>query len=236
MSSSTGDQTPIRPFFAANLVTLVAGTIGLALAAYIWFGLPHEREVSSAGLLLFKLLPFVAMLVAIGWLDLAWARQLRIALWALPLGFLGFFCYFVPQILGYAQAKPGVDFPNLYYAILTLVPFIIVLLALSFRLGGGSASGVLRLGFAMLLLQLSGLEDLAYLLLHHIPLPAVWDWASHMTVFLGHAPSRAEALWFIAVHVVLAILVLVTPKRVLAKPFSRLAAARRASGQPDGTR
>jgi hypothetical protein len=55
-----------------------------------------------------------------------------------------------------------------------------------------------------------------------------------MAVFLGHPPSRTEALGFIAVHVVLAILVLVTPKRVLAKPVARLTATRRPSGQADG--
>lgn len=220
----------VRPFFTTNRVTLIAGAIGLILTAFIWFGLPHERSVSSLWMLLVKILPFIAMLIAIGWLDLRWALRLRVAVWALPLGFLAFFCFFIPRLLGFAQAEPKVDFPNLYYTVLTLVPFIILLLALSYRLGGGTTSSVLRLGFALLLLQLSGIEDLAYLVLHQIPLPPVWDWATHIAVRIGHLPSRIEALIFIAVHVVLAVLVLVTPKRAVTAVVSRFTPSRRTRG------
>lgn len=181
----------------------------MVTAAYIWLALPHERHVSSAGLLLFKLLPFALALVAVAWLDQDLARRWRMPLWLMPLCFLGFFCYFVPKILRFANQG---DFTNAYYHMLTLVPFIILTMLLSFRLGGGASGPILRLGTALILLQLSGLEDLAFLLLHDVrPIPEVWTWASHMTVFIGHAPSRTEAYAFIAVHVVLAVAALATP-------------------------
>ncbi|MFC0623268.1 hypothetical protein [Kribbella deserti] len=200
-------------FLRTNAVTLLAGALAVAGAAYIWLALPHERHITSAGLLLFKLLPFAAGVVAVAWVDQDLARRLRMPLWLMPLCFLGFFCYFVPKILRFANQG---DFANAYYHMLTLVPFIILTMLLSFRLGGGASGVVVRLGTALILLQLSGLEDLAFLLLHDVrPIPEVWTWASHMTVFLGHPPSRAEAYAFITVHVVLAIAALTVPTSAL---------------------
>lgn len=117
---------------------------------------------------------------------------------------------------------------------LTLVPVIILTMLLSFRLGGGQTQPIVRLGTALILLQLSGLEDLAFLLLHDVrPIPEVWTWASHMTVFLGHAPSRTEAYAFIAVHVLLAIAALTVPGSVFHK--LRRAAVRRTPAKTPST-
>jgi hypothetical protein len=98
---------------------------------------------------------------------------------------------------------------------------MILALSLAYRLGGGSRETSLRLTFAMLLLQLSGLEDLAFLTVNPhtdpewTPIPEKWTWADHMTVFLGHAASKYEAYAFITVHVVLALLVLFLPVRAV---------------------
>jgi hypothetical protein len=82
----------------------------------------------------------------------------------------------------------------------------------------------------MLLLMLSGLEDLAFLVVnpHTDPrwtsIPEVWTWASHMKVFIGHAPTKYEAYGFIAVHTALALLVLFLPARAVTGPLRRLRA------------
>jgi hypothetical protein len=216
-----------------------AGCLAAAgvLAAVIWFVLPHEQEVTSAAMLLFKLTPFAFAVAAIALADDALLRRLRLHLVAIPAAFLLFFCFFVPRIFFYSGTDG--DFPKLYYHMLTAVPLIILALVLSFRLGGGAAGTTARLGFAMLLLMLSGLEDLAFLLVNPItdprfrPIPDVWPWASHIKVFLGHAPTKYEAYAFIAVHVVLAAAVLFVPGRwlravVRAGPFRRSGAAPRA--------
>ena len=44
-----------------------------------------------------------------------------------------------------------------------LVPFIILTIALMMRLGGAARSTVLRMAAALMLIQLSGIEDLAFL-------------------------------------------------------------------------
>ena len=206
-----------QPFARANAVTLLATVAAAALGAVVWFTMPHEHDITSIWVFLFKLLPFAAGAVAVAYLDLEWARRLRLPILLPPLCFLVFFALFVPRMFFVAR-QPGSE---LYYTILTLTPFIILSLALSYRLGGGRRSVTLRLCGAMLLLQLSGLEDLAFLTINHqtdprfTPMPHVWFWADHMKVFLGHYPTRNEAFAFIAVHVVLAGLVLLWPGSLL---------------------
>ncbi|MBW8481167.1 hypothetical protein [Actinomadura parmotrematis] len=204
---------PLPPFLRANAVTLAAGAVAALLGGVVWFALPHEHDITSLWIFLFKLTPFAAGAVAVAWLHVGWARRLRLPLVAVPACFLVFFCFFVPRIFFVAR-KPTEE---LYYTVLTLVPFVILALALAYRLGGGPRGTTLRLSAAMLLLQLSGLEDLAFLTVNPqtdpkwTPIPDTWTWADHIKVFLGHYPSKEEAYAFIAVHVLLALAVLFVP-------------------------
>lgn len=198
-------------FWPTNRVSILAGIATLVLTVAVWAWLPHDRLLSSVWVLFGKLTPFVAATVAIAWLDPATGRRLRMELWALPAVFVGFFGWFVSNIFVSALKLPGDEaFDELYYHVLLMVPFMILGLLLAYRLGGGARHVVLRLGAAMLLIQLSGIEDLIAVTLQG-EIPAVWTWASHITVFLGHPASRVEAFVFIAVHLVLAVSVLVLP-------------------------
>jgi hypothetical protein len=212
-----------------RLPVLLCGTGAVASAAIIWLAMPHDREVKALWILLVKLIPFVLGVETIARLELSEAARRRLALAAVPATFLVYFCYFVPKIFFNSD-----DGNQLYYYVLTLTPFLILALVLSHRLGGGRPGTCRRLGYAMLLLQLSGLEDLAFLTVNHqtdpkwTPIPEVWTWASHMTVFIGHAPTKYQAFAFIAVHVVLALLVLFLPARAVR------ALARRVGRRPLG--
>ncbi len=189
--------------------------LALVTAAAVWFVLPHDREVKSLPILLLKLVPFVLATEAISRLDVSPEMRTRWASVLVPVTFLVYFVYFVPEIFIYADDSSPDSFYGLYYSILTLTPLIILSLAVAFRVGGGSSSTVRRLAYGMLLLMLSGLEDLAFLTLggHLSPPPEEWTWASHMTVFIGHPPTTSQALVFIAVHVLLSLLVLFAPQR-----------------------
>ncbi|MFG2005181.1 hypothetical protein ACGFNU_39160 [Spirillospora sp. NPDC048911] len=214
----------LPPFFRANAVTLIAGAVAAVLGGIVWFALPHEHDIDSLWVFLFKLTPFITAAVGIGHLHLGWAHRLRLSLIAIPVCFLAFFCFFVPRMF-FVAGKPGSD---LYYTVLTLVPFIILALALAYRLGGGSRNNTLRIAFALLALQLSGLEDLAFLTVNPhtdpkwTPIPEVWTWADHMKVRLGHYPTKNEAFVFIAVHVALALAILFTPGRAVRAAYARL--------------
>jgi hypothetical protein len=213
------ERTDLR----ANVPFLVLAGAGLAAAAYIWFGMPHERNIANVGVLALKLVPFVLAVEAIAMLRLGPAARRAVALAAIPVCFLVYFAYFVPRV--FFEEGTGED--GVYYLLLTLTPFLILAFVLAHRLGGGSGGLVRRLGYAMLLLQLSGIEDLAYIKVnpHTDPdwtsVPDVWVWADHITVRLGHPATKEQAYVFIAVHVVLALLLLALPNRFWRRVFRR---------------
>ncbi|MEU6711318.1 hypothetical protein ABZ897_07520 [Nonomuraea sp. NPDC046802] len=200
----------------ANLVTLVAGVVAVALAGLVRFVLPYEQEITTLWVFLVKLTPQLAAIVAIAWLDVETARRLRLHLIALPALFLGFLLYFVPAtFMAAMDIEDGSGtFEDLYLHVVVFVPFLIVALLLAYRIGGGSREGVLRTGLAMSIVHVSGLEDLVAVSMNRRldAIPEVWTWADHITVRLGHPATKTEAYVFIAVHVVAALLVLFVPK------------------------
>jgi hypothetical protein len=213
VAAAANGRVDVRRQLPFALLALAAA----ATTVVVWLALPREREVGSVWELLAKLVPFVLATEAIARMDTDLVRRRWLARIALPAAFLVFFCWFVPRIFYYNE-----QFDRLYYYVLTLTPFVILSLALAYRLGGGAPGEVRRVAYACLLLMLSGVEDLAFLVLsphtdpRFWPIPEVWSWASHMTVFLGHPPTRAEAFAFIAVHLALAGLVLFLPGRAVA--------------------
>ncbi|MEV4891918.1 hypothetical protein AB0K48_21290 [Nonomuraea sp. NPDC055795] len=209
----------------ANRVTLLAGALAVALAGVVRFVLPYEQEITSLWGFLVKLTPQLAAIVAIAWLDVEWARRLRLHLLAIPAVFLAFLLYFVPKTFMAAmdiEDKSG-TFEDLYLHVVVFVPFLIVALLLAYRLGGGSREGVLRTGLAMSILHVSGLEDLVAVSMNRRldAIPEVWAWADHITVRIGHPATKYEAYAFIAAHVVAALLVLFVPRRWLRRRSAR---------------
>ena len=78
-------------------------------------------------------------------------------------------------------------------------------------MGGASTDRVLRVGIASILLLVSRLNDLTMWLMYAWPggqRPEIFSWASHVAVFLGHAPDLPEMLTFLGIHLVLAALVM----------------------------
>ncbi|MFI6906429.1 hypothetical protein ACIBKY_34565 [Nonomuraea sp. NPDC050394] len=209
----------------ANRVTLLAGALAVALAGVVRFVLPYEQEITSLWGFLVKLTPQLAAIVAIAWLDVEWARRLRLHLVAIPAVFLAFLLYFVPKTFMAAmdiEDKSG-TFEDLYLHVVVFVPFLIVALLLAYRIGGGSREGVLRTGLAMSILHVSGLEDLVAVSMNRRldAIPEVWGWADHITVRIGHPATKYEAYAFIAAHVVVALLVLFVPRRWLRRRSAR---------------
>jgi len=221
-----------------NLPFMGLAVIALGLAAFIWFGLPHDREVESLGIFVFKLLPFIFAAEALARLDVELFKRVQAVRLLIPVCFMVFFLYFVPKIFFYMD-----DHPNLYYHVLTVTPFLILAFALSHRLGGGTPGNVRRLAFGMLIIMISGAEDLAYLTVNDLrgtdfhPIPEVWNWASHMEVRLGHAPTKNEAFIFIAVHLLIAAFVLFAPTKWFEKlnPWRKKAAAKTVEDAADTT-
>ena len=218
------------------------GACALLLGLYALFFMPAEDEVRNLGIFLFKLSPFCCAALSISLLDPKLVARFRLTVLFLFVCFGVYFFVYVPKVFFDVFFKEA---EGLYYMTLVIVPFIILSLTLAFRLGGGGTGTSLRIAFGLLLLMISGLEDLAFLTINPhepgkwSPIPEVWEWPSHMIVRLGHAPTKYEAYAFIAVHVGLALVVALHPFRFLARlrPFFGLEAeeGEKAAGRPSVT-
>jgi hypothetical protein len=203
-----------RETWQRNRAALACGAAATAITVGLTIASP-PRRVESLTEFLLKLVPFFLATEAIARLDLDHRTRSIVARIGLVVTFLGFWAYFVPKIFFYAGV--GEDFDQLYVTIFVLTPYVILGLVAACRLGGAAAGLVRRLSWSMLLLMVSGIEDLAFLTVnqHTDPrftsVPDRWTWATHMRVRLGHYPTKYEAYVFIAVHVVAALVVLFAP-------------------------
>jgi hypothetical protein len=190
--------------------TIVALATAVSAAA-IWLEVPHDPKVTSLGVFLAKLVPFVLATESIAWLDPEWLSSRLLKMLIVLATFVTFFVYFVPRLFYYGSQTA--DFDIYYNDVLTLTPLVILSLVLAFRLGGGDPGTARRMSYAMLLVMLSGVEDLAFRLVNGLGVPARWTWAYHIEVFFGHFPTSTEAYVFLGVHLILATLVLTVPGR-----------------------
>lgn len=193
-----------------NLVSMLSFIVAVILTGIVIFVLPPDREVKSLGIFLFKLLPFIFASVAIATIQREMLLKYDFQYLIIIGSFLVFFCYLVPKIIFHRR-----EFEELYYVLLITTPYIILALTLAYRIGGASSEKTIRLAIALLLLMISGIEDLAFFTVNYDPtwppLPEVWDWVSHITVRLGHPPTRNEIIVFASAHIILALMVLYLP-------------------------
>ena len=195
----------------ATWLWLAPAVFGGALTALIMLVLPPDRTLHGFGDFLLKVSPLL-----FGVLTIALFPTRRG--WSLYLPVLGFVAY-----LGYIDSALGIEVGQLvdaaqahaeqaqfaqYYRFSIFVNAFVVMFGLfCFRMGGGSTAQALKLGFAGVLLLISGLNDLTMWAMYEWPggvRPDTFYWASHVSIFLGHAPSLGEMLAFLAVHLALA--------------------------------
>jgi hypothetical protein len=189
---------------------LVLGGLAVVSAAYVELALPKRQAMANAWVLVAHLIPFVFGTETIAALRPEWFTGRRWRELIQVGGFVAVFCYFVPKMFDRELAG---DSDHFYYLMLTLVPFLILLFALQCRLGGGPPRTVRRAAYASMLIMLSGSEDAMFWILRHKPIPQHWTWASHINVVIGRVATRNEAFAFIAVHLMLAGLVIFLPDR-----------------------
>jgi hypothetical protein len=67
---------------------------------------------------------------------------------------------------------------------------------------------VLRVGGAGILILLSGINDLTMWAMYAWPAgarPETFDWASHVSIFVGRSPTLIDMLVFLAIHLALVV-------------------------------
>lgn len=215
MSTTIDNREEQKNDPSAGGTTLTQGAVcvGLGAAAAVVALVVHEtvpNDVENLWSFLLALVPFFLAAEAVARFPEAWAKVwfvpplMVVAVFTVVMG------VFAPLMFG--RFVDG-DFDGFYGLMRMLMPFLILALVFALRLGGGTAGQIRRAAYASLLIMLSGLEDLMFSVWRGDEVPDKWEWAEHMTVRLGHVASQNEAFAFIAVHLILALAILVVPIR-----------------------
>lgn len=176
--------------------------------------LPPDRTINNLGEFLFRIAPIVLAILAIA----GFPQRPGVALLLLVVVIVGYMGMLdtlnIIRVMQFANsADRDRAFPKLYQVLTFIDAFTAMAILFGYRLGGGSTARVLRLGFAFLLVIISGLNDLTFFYSYNWPRgrPPRLDWASHIQVFIGHPPKPGEAIVFCAMHLVLAAAILAVP-------------------------
>jgi len=178
--------------------------------------LPPDQELNNLGEWAFKLSPFVFAVLAVALFPRTKIGPALIV--------FAVFCYMsyldtelVMRIQSYGQVAATDDtaFQPIYQFELFVTTFIVLFGLLAYRLGGARTANVLKAGVASILVVISGVNDLTFWALNDLwaagTKPTELKWASHMIVFLGGPPSVPAAVVFMAVHLILAAVVVALP-------------------------
>lgn len=186
-----------------------------ALAALIMVVLPPDQTLDNVAEWLFRLSPFLLAVPAVALFPrVRWWPALLVFAVVVYLGFLD--TAMVLRILAYGaapDAERSAAFEPVYQFELFTVTYVVLFALLAVRLGGAQAATVLKVGYASILVVISGLNDLTFWATYSWPngQPDRLTWASHIIVFLGGPPTVPAAVAFMTVHLLLAGLVLVLP-------------------------
>jgi len=194
---------------------LVTAAPTAALALLIMVVLPPEQTLQNVGDWAFRLSPFVLAVLTVSLLP-----KWRFGTALLVLGvvvYMGFLdTGMVLRILELANAPAAEQdalFEGVYQFELLTATFVVLFGLFAYRMAGARTTSVLKVGVAGILVVISGLNDLTFWATNNWPdgRPEELRWASHIIVFVGGPPSVATAFVFLAVHLVLAGVVLALP-------------------------
>ncbi len=108
----------------------------------------------------------------------------------------------------------GVDDKTMYYLSFwgLLMTFFYLIVAIGWKLGGGTKRQSWNIFVAGTLLQYSTLEDFFYFLLNGQSLPGTWPWMSNFVIDLktlfGHVPTDLDLLIFCLIISIIALFIL----------------------------
>ncbi|WP_370969305.1 hypothetical protein [Amycolatopsis sp. cg9] len=192
---------------------LVAAVPAVVTTLLIMVVLPPDQTLDNVGDWAFKLCPFVFAVLTVSLFPRGrFGPALIVFAVFVYMSYLD--TELVMRVQDFARS-PDQDFQPVYQFELFVTTFIVLFALLAYRLGGGRTANVLKVGIASILVVISGVNDLTFWALNDVwaagSKPTELKWASHMIVFLGGPPSVPAAVAFMAVHLVLAAIVVWLP-------------------------
>jgi len=199
----------ISKFFKNVVISFICLFITLGLTVFILNWDKHTLEIMNLGVFFIKILPFVFAMAAICFFPFDRVNvplKLLFVLFSFGVIFSYGFCKLIFLFL------KQVEYQEFYLLLQMITPIIILSLALALRCGGMLAKDVAVFGAIAFIYMVSGIEDLmAQVVRMSSPgyvFPETWDWATHMTIFVGRPLNKYEAFVFIGIHFVIIALIL----------------------------
>ena len=207
-----------RRFANRNWLWLAPAVLGTALTGLIMLVLPADRQLHGFGDFALKISPLVLAVATIALFPrrAAWSVVLPLASMVVYMGYIdsAFFIQ-VDRLADAAQMQAAkAQFSEYYRFSIFANAFVLLSAVFAFRMGGATSAQVLKLGVAGILVLVSGLNDLTMWAMYDWPggvRPDSFDWASHVSIFLGREPRLIDMLAFAAVHLVLMLAILRLP-------------------------
>lgn len=206
-----GQDLPLNRFNGSYL-WLLFSILGGAGGLFIWLFMPHNSELDSLWVMLFKIAVFVLICLGIAFFP----NQFKYGYLLVSLPFFGFLGYILPRISYFGffggeiladEALTGELYTFLY---LLLYPGIVLAVCFAYRMGGGSPGSTLKIALNGIVLIFSGFLDVLWPLVNPVELPAV-IYAQHIKVVLGHFATYREAVIFTLLHIPILIAVNLLP-------------------------
>jgi hypothetical protein len=195
---------------------LVPAAPAVVLVLLIMVVLPPEQTLADLGDWAFRLSPFPLAVLTVALLPRRWLGAALLVLGVVVyMGYLD--TGMVSRILDLANAPDAQQdamFEPVYQFELFTATFVVLFALLAYRMGGARTASVVKVGVASVLVVISGLNDMTFWLTNDWGpdgRPSVLHWASHITVFVGGPPGVVTAWVFLAVHLLLAAVVLALP-------------------------
>lgn len=197
---------------------LAPAVLGGALTALIMLVLPADRALHGFGDFALKISPLVLAVVAIAFFPRrpGWSVLLPLASIVVYMGYIDSAFFIQVDRLADAALMQAAkaQFAEYYRFSIFANAFVVLSAVFAFRMGGAPSAQVLKLGCAGILVLLSGLNDLTMWAMYDWPggvRPETFDWASHVSVFLGYDPQLIDMLAFAWIHLALIAAILHLP-------------------------
>jgi hypothetical protein len=202
----------------AGWLWLAPAAIGAALGAVIMLVLPADRTLHGFGDFALKISPLLFAVLTIAFFPRRpmWAVLLPLASIVVYMGYVdSAFFIRVDRLADAAQQHAAqAQFSDYYRFSIFTNAFVVLAVVFAFRMGGASSARVLKLGCCGILVLVSGLNDLTMWAMYAWPggvPPDTFEWASHVSIFLGRDAHLVDMLAFAAVHLALMLVVLRLP-------------------------
>lgn len=197
---------------------LICMAVAILGTVFVWSCLPHQSQITEFWWLIVKFAVFLFAVLGISFFPSKFKGNYLVC--CLP--FLAFLCVIIPRASYYGifgtlnTPAQGEMYTNLY---LLCYPLIILSIAFSHRLAGGTPGQSIKISLIGITLIFSGLLDLCFNTANGHALASTLDYAYHIIAIFGHPLTWSQTLIFCLCHIPLYALYIWIP---LDKWFARL--------------